>query len=122
MNEFENIEENFFRFDEPGTMLEGTYTKNFGPSERYPFNIHSLNQAATGKNTRFHGNSQLDALLAQIEEGDYIIVTFVEFVPTPRGEMKRFSVQRRKGGQRHPGDRGAKPYQTQNDRLPGGLF
>lgn len=121
MSEFENIEEAFFRFDEPGTMLEGTYRKNLGPSERYPFNIHSLDVAATGKNTRFHGNSQLDALLAQIDEGDFIIVTFVEYVSTPRGEMKRFSVQRRKG-QRHPGDRDSKPYQTQNDRLPGGLF
>ena len=121
MNEFEDIQENFFRFDEPGTMLEGTYVKDLGASERYPFHIHCLDQAATGKNMKFHGNSQLDALLAQIVEGDYIIVTFVEFVPTPRGEMKRFSVQRRKG-QRHPGDRDAKAYQTQNDRLPGGLF
>jgi len=98
MNEqYEDIEApDFFRFTEPGTRLEGIYNEDQGVSERYGFHIYSLTRASDKELKRFHGNSQLDDLMRQCNPGDYLIVAFVEYVPTARGEMKRFTVQRKR--------------------------
>jgi len=67
-----------------------------GSSTQYKFGLYTvLNEE--GEQFRFHGSSQLDDLMLTIVIGDNIMVEYVDSQKTPKGDLKLFSVLRKKG-------------------------
>ena len=91
---WEEIESpNFFQFKEVGDVIEGTLIDK-DKSDQYGFGLFTLD-TKEGDQIRFHGSSQLDDLMLNIQMNDYIRVKFIDFEKRPKGEMKLFSVKRR---------------------------
>jgi len=95
--ELDNWEEveaaNFIKFDNIGDSVEGQLIDR-GKSDSYGFGLFTVQQGEESQ--RFHGSAQLDDLMLGVNIGDYIKVTYVDSQKAKKGEMKLFTVQRRK--------------------------
>lgn len=81
---------NFFKFSAIGDTLEGLLMSR-DVSSRYGFGLYTL-KTFKGEQKRFHGSSQLDDLLLNVEIPAYVRIKFVDIQETPAGEMKLFEV------------------------------
>ena len=92
---YEEVESaNFIRFEEFGDVVEGKLIDK-GTSEQYKFGLYTVTNDK-GEQLRFHGCSQLDDLLLTCNIGDTVRVEYVDKEKTPKGEMKLFTVLRKK--------------------------
>jgi len=86
---------NFFQFKNIGDILEGKLIER-AKSSQYGFGLYTL-EVKDGDQVRFHGSSQLDDLMLSINIGDICRVEFIDVEKRPKGEMKLFSVKRKRG-------------------------
>lgn len=93
--EWETVDDpTFFKFDKVGDVLEGELV-DISKSETYGFGLYTIVDAETNPH-RFHGSNQLDDLMSQIKIGDYIKVSFIDTKNHPRGQMKIFTVYKKR--------------------------
>lgn len=84
----------FFRFEKYGDAISGKLI-DVEKSERYGFGIYTIRQD-NGETKRFHGSTQLDNLMSQVETGNEIQILYQDEQTTEKGEMKIFKVRRKK--------------------------
>jgi len=91
---YEEIDDpNFFKFESVGDKIKGQLV-DVGHSEQYDFGLYTV-EDENKEQTRFHGSSQLDSRMKQIELGDHIVVEFMDIEKRPKGDMKLFRVMRK---------------------------
>jgi len=91
---YEEIEDpDFFKFENVGDAAAGKLV-DIGHSDQYGFGLYTLEQD-DGSQIRFHGSSQLDSRMKQIDIGDFIKVEFMDLEKRPKGDMKLFKVMRK---------------------------
>ncbi len=81
---------NFIKFENINDTLEGILTSR-DKSSRFGFGLYTLCKY-NGEQVRFHGSSQLDDLLLNIEIPSYIKIIYIDNQATPNGSMKLFKV------------------------------
>lgn len=90
-DEWNEIEEpDFFKFEQLNDKLEGVLLSQ-EINENYGFGDYSL-RTNDGKTIKFHGSTQLDDLLLNLEMPCPIKIIFVDLRNTPNGQMKVFKV------------------------------
>jgi len=91
---WEEIEDaSYIAFENIGDTIEGMLT-HVGQSKRYGFGIYEI-MTKKGELKRFHGSKQLDDLMRNVKDQDYIQVTFIDTQNMPEGQLKVFSVKRK---------------------------
>lgn len=95
-DEYEEIESDFFRFENIGDKTHGKLTQ-IGKSKRFGFGEYTL-ETIDGKLVRMHGSTTLDTLMSKIIIGDVIKIELIDLVKTQPGmnDLKVFSVKRQK--------------------------
>lgn len=94
-DEYEEIEDpDFFKFESVGDNIAGELV-DIGTSDQYKFGLYTV-EKSDGSQVRFHGSAQLDSRMKQCGIGDHIKVEFIDVEKRPKGDMKLFSVRRRK--------------------------
>lgn len=83
---------NFFKFVSIGDTIEGILLSK-DISSRYGFGLYTI-RTFDGIQKRFHGSSQLDDLLLNIDVLNYVKITYVDNQETSNGNMKLFEVKR----------------------------
>jgi hypothetical protein len=92
---YEEIEDpNFFKFENVGDKVVGKLV-DIGTSDQYKFGLYTL-EIEDGTQVRFHGSAHLDTRMKQVQIGESIIVIFTDVEKRPKGNMKLFSVKRKK--------------------------
>lgn len=81
---------NFFKFEKLGDTIEGLLMSKY-VSSRYGFGMYTI-KTFDGIQKRFHGSSQLDDLLLNIDIPSYVRVIFIDNQETPNGTLKLFEV------------------------------
>lgn len=93
--DYEDIEDpNFFKFENVGDKIAGKLV-DIGTSDQYKFGLYTI-EKSDGTQARFHGSAQLDTRMKQCNIGDNVMVEFMDIEKRPKGNMKLFSVRRRK--------------------------
>lgn len=93
--DYEDIEDpNFFKFENVGDKIAGKLV-DIGSSGKYKFGLYTL-EKPDGEQVRFHGSSQLDSRMKQVQMGDSVIVEYMDIEKRPKGDMKLFAVRRKK--------------------------
>lgn len=93
-NEYQKIDDGtFYRFENIGDSIEGRLLTK-GQSERYAVGLYDI-ETENGV-IRILGKTQLDRLLNQIIEGEFIKIEYVDNQTTPKGDMMLFNVYRKK--------------------------
>jgi hypothetical protein len=93
--DYEDIEDpNFFKFENVGDKIAGKLV-DIGNSDQYGFGLYTV-EKSDGEQVRFHGSSQLDSRMKQVQLGDSVIVEFMDIEKRPKGNMKLFNVRRKK--------------------------
>lgn len=86
----EQLDASFKKFEEIGDSLHGKIM-DIGFSKRYGFKLYTIR--TDDMNTlRFHGTTQLDALMRNAVVGDFVHIEYVDEQETPAGNMKIFKV------------------------------
>lgn len=83
---------NFFKFNKIGDMIQGNLIRR-DTSDRYGFGIYTINMF-NGETKRFHGSSQLDDLLINIDLPCYVKIEYIDNQETANGIMKLFKVSK----------------------------
>lgn len=92
---YDEVEDpNFFKFVNVGDKIAGRLV-DIGSSDQYGFGLYTV-EKADGTQARFHGSAQLDTRMKQCNIGDSVIVEFLDIEKRPKGDMKLFSVRRKK--------------------------
>lgn len=92
---WEDIEDpNFFKFMNVGDKVTGKLV-DIGLSDQYRFGLYTIEQS-DGTQLRFHGSAQLDSRMKQCQLGETVLVEFIDVEKRPKGDMKLFSVKRKK--------------------------
>jgi hypothetical protein len=92
---WEEIESpNFFRFEKIGDIIEGLLMSKES-SSRYGFGLYTI-KTFDGLQRRFHGSSQLDDLLLNIDIPCYVQIEYTDNQETANGTMKLFIVKKGK--------------------------
>ena len=92
---YEELEDpNFFKFVNIGDKVAGKLI-DIGTSDQYKFGLYTVEQA-DGTMVRFHGSVQLDTRMKQCQIGEKIMVEFTDVERRPKGDMKLYSVRRKK--------------------------
>lgn len=90
--EMEKVEDaTFFKFENIGDSIFGILMEK-AESGQYGFGLYTV-QTPDGETLRFHGTTQLDTLMSNVEIHDYVYVEYVDnqktTMPSP---MKLFKV------------------------------
>lgn len=85
---------NFFRFEKIGDIIEGLLTGK-DSSSRYGFGLYTI-KTFKGEQIRFHGSSQLDDLLLNMDVPCYVQIEYTDNQETANGTMKLFVVKKGK--------------------------
>lgn len=92
---FDEIEDpDFFKFKDIGDKIEGKLI-DVGNSDQYGFGLYTL-ETPSEDLIRFHGSAQLDSRMKQVNLGEYIQIEFMDVEKRPKGDMKLFSLRRRR--------------------------
>jgi len=91
--EWEDVETNFFQFQNVGDSIEGELIDK-GSSDQYGFGLYTITDKE-GEQVRFHGASHLDELMLGVKVGDMIHAEFVDVQKRPKGDMKIFTLRKR---------------------------
>jgi hypothetical protein len=87
---FEDVEDaTFFKFEKIGDTLIGILTDK-GQSSRYGFGLYHI--MVDKEPIRFHGSTQLDGLLSQVDINTWVKIEYIDDQETPQGVMKIFKV------------------------------
>ena len=81
----------FYKFEKHGDTLEGMLVDK-GFSDRYGFGLYDL-KLPNGDSKRFHGSKQLDDLMKNVKDLDYIRVTYMDDQKLPQGSLKIYKVE-----------------------------
>lgn len=91
---YEEIDDpEFFKFENIGDKIGGKLV-DVGKSDQYDFGLYTI-ENDEGEQTRFHGSSQLDSRMKQVNLGDVILVEFMDIEKRPKGDMHLFRVMRK---------------------------
>lgn len=95
VDDYEEIEDpDFFKFENVGDKIAGRLV-DVGSSDQYKFGLYTI-ENSDGEQVRFHGSSHLDTRMKQVQIGELVIVEFTDVEKRPKGDMKLFSVRRKK--------------------------
>lgn len=92
---WEDIEDpDFFKFENVGDKISGRLV-DIGLSDQYRFGLYTV-EKTDGTQIRFHGSAHLDSRMKQCQLDDVIEVEFIDIEKRPKGDMKLFSVRRKR--------------------------
>ena len=86
---------NFFKFEKIGDLIEGLLMSKDMTSSRYGLGLYTI-KTFNGEIKRFHGSSQLDDLLLNMDIPCYVQIEYTDNQETANGTMKLFIVKKGK--------------------------